>query len=220
MKKLSALLLLFVFFVSMGEAAEKVDLLSQAQDFVKELLELGKISKDSQSLESNPQAKKLVEKLSSSVDFEALARASLGTRWTSLKPDLRSEFMATLRETIETILYPRAHRITTPLSEIQFSRNTKKAQNVIARTKFESEKEGEIIQKDLELELIFSKNGKKIVDAVLEGELVSANLKRQFDQALQKKSMEQLLAQMKTRLKKAQSPKADVKTDVKKESAL
>jgi|GEM_PF-1238811 len=187
------------------------DVVTRAKGFVSDLIALGKISKGGTALDLSPEGKKLVESLSTGVDFEALARSALGSKWDALKPAVKNDFMSTLRETIETVLYPRAHRISAPLNEIQFTKNSSKPMNVLAKTKFEAEKEGEIVERDLEFELIFGTGGKKIVDAWIEGELVSANLKRQFDQALQKKTMEQILEQMKKRLSKVQAGPSSAK---------
>jgi hypothetical protein len=139
----------------------KVDVMFRAKEFVSDLLVLGKISKEGKGIDSSPDAKKLVAKLSEGVDYESIANVSLGSKWETLKPAIKDDFMATLRETIETVLYPRAHQITTPLNEIKFLKNELKPLNVIAKTQFEKEKEGEIIERSLEFELVFAPTGKK-----------------------------------------------------------
>jgi ABC-type transporter MlaC component len=188
--------------VSMQHSGAAV--MDKSKSFVSQLLELGQLSRATQGALS-PESRKLIEGLSSQVDFESLASKSLGaTRWKQIDSATRQDFLKTLQETIETVLYPRADRITTSLNEVRFEANPKAARNVVARTKFETEKQGEIVERDLEFELIFDAR-EKVVDAIIEGELVSANLKRQFDQALQKRSFEQILAQMKKRLADAQS---------------
>lgn len=200
-----------------GTFAIRADSLNNAKLFVADLIALGKFSKSNEKLSTNVEAQKLVDKLSNNVNFEELAKSALGARWNSISKELKQDFMKTLKESIETILYPRAHRISAPLAEINFTKVDGKPLNVRAKTRFESEKQGEIVERELELELVYSSAQKQIVDAWIEGEQVSANLKRQFDQALQKKTVEQLLEQMKSRLNKALNPvKSSDKTNVKK----
>ncbi len=170
-----------------------------AKDFVTKLLDLGKLSKKHDA-DSKSRAKEIVKELSNGVDFEGLAAKSLHMTWQNTTKAKRKEFMDTLQGMIEEVLFPKAHKISAPLNEIEFSLHPKNMKRVKAKTRFETEKQGEIIEKDLEIDLIYSNAG-LIEDAWIEGELVSANLQRQFDNALKKKSFDQILTQMKSKLK-------------------
>lgn len=183
----------------------RAEVMEKSKSFVAQLLELGKLSRASKGVVT-AESKKAIQNISAQIDFEALASKSLGNTWKNLAAPKRKEFMNTLKESIEVLLFPKADRITAPLNEVKFSVNPKASRQVRARTKFETLKQGEVIEKEIEFELVFDAR-EKVVDTFLEGELVSANLKRQFDQALQKKTFDQLLAQMKTRLANAKKPK-------------
>ena len=186
-----------------------------ARGFVTKLLKLGKLSKKYDD-KSKADAKVIVKELSDGVDFSGLAAKSLHTTWDNMKQAKRDDFMETLQGMIEEVLFPRAHKISAPLNEIEFSLHPKNPKRVKAKTRFETEKHGEIIEKDLEIDLIY--NGKGLItDAWIEGELVSQNLQRQFDNALKKKSFDQILAQMKSKLKKTREPEADDELDAKAE---
>jgi ABC-type transporter MlaC component len=206
--KIARVLVLFFVVGLLGTPFSQLKaspIVDRSKEFVSQLLELGKISKNTpESEENKKKSQALIEQLSKGVNFEALAKKSLGERWDSLRAETRTDFMQTLQETIETVLYPRAHRISAPLAEVEFKAHEKNKNHVIAKTQFEVERDGEIVERDLEFELVFDVNGTSIVDALIEGELVSHNLKRQFDQALEKRSFEEILAQMKRRLKQAQ----------------
>lgn len=208
-KVLTLIFVPMLMIFGMFSTSPKADavLTAHAKLFVADLIELSKFSKAKAKLSTNAEAQKLLNKISATIDFEELAKTALGDRWNTLSETLKQDFLKTLRESIETLLYPRAHAISAPLSDIKFSSAESKPLNVKAKTRFESEKHGEIVERDLELELIYSKAKNRIVDAIIEGELVSSNLKRQFDQALKKRSFEELLTQMKQRLKDAQKPK-------------
>jgi len=188
----------------------RAEVMERSRSFVAQLLELGKLSRESKGVVT-PDSKKAIQNLSSQIDFEVLASRSLGTTWKNLATAKRKDFMNTLKESIEVLLFPKADRITAPLNEVKFTVNPKATRQVRARTKFETTKQGEVVEKEIEFELVFD-NREKVVDTILEGELVSANLKRQFDQALQKKTFDQLLTQMKTRLANAKKPKTATKS--------
>lgn len=198
MKKWLAVVLLALAVPSQAAVLDK------SKSFVSQLLELGRLSRESKGVVT-PGSRAAIRQLSAQVDFERLAAKSLGATWTKLSPAKRKDFMNTLQESIEVLLYPKADRLTASLGEVKFTLNPTKPRQVVARTKFESMKQGEIVEREIEFELVFDAR-EKVVDTLLEGELVSGNLKRQFDQALQKKSFDQLLAQMKKRLADAKLP--------------
>ncbi|MEO5667200.1 MAG: ABC transporter substrate-binding protein [Bdellovibrionota bacterium] len=178
--------------------------LEKSKSFVAQLLELGKLSREAKGA-LTPESKKSIQALSSQVDFQVLAAKSLGATWKKLTPAKRKDFLNTLQETIEVLLYPKADRITSSLNDVKFITTPAKPRQVNAQTTFEVEKQGDIIEKNIEFDLIFDAR-EKVVDTIIQGEMVSTNLKRQFEQALQKKTFDQLLEQMKKRVADAKSP--------------
>lgn len=201
MKRFFWSLFTFCLLVGASDLRAESEEVTKAREFVNDLLTLGKLSKQKTG-ETQPEAKALVAKLSAGVDFEGLAAKSLRGTWSGLGEEKQKDFMDTLQGMIEEVLFPRAHRISAPLNEVEFSLHPKNLKRVKAKTRFETEKHGEIVERDLEIDLIYAESG-SIEDAWIEGELVSSNLQRQFDNALKKKTFDQILAQMKSRLKKA-----------------
>jgi ABC-type transporter MlaC component len=192
MKKWLVVLLLALTIPSRAAVMDKT------KSFVSQLLELGRLSRESKGVLTE-QSRAAIRNLSSQIDFEALAAQSLGGTWKNLSAAKRKDFLKTLQESIEVLLFPKADRLTASLGEVKFSQSPKSPRQVLARTIFETTRQGELVEKDIEFELIFDAR-ERVVDTILEGELVSGNLKRQFDQALKKKSFDQLLQQMKKRL--------------------
>jgi ABC-type transporter MlaC component len=194
-------ILLSAAFVALNASAS----IPSAKDFLKDLLDLSKISKATKGSDS-PEARRLITALSDRVDFDTLARSALGTRWSSATPALRQDFRATLQNLLETVLYPKSHRMTAKLGDVVFTENPEAKGRITAKTRYEFEKKGELVERDLELVLVFGADDTRIVDAVIEGEVLSANLKRQFDQALQTKTLQQILDQLKKRVAEAKRP--------------
>jgi ABC-type transporter MlaC component len=178
--------------------------------------ELLKLSENVKQDGDKDERKKMIKSLSSAVDFESLAKKSLGQHWAKAPKAKRDEFLSVLRDLVEKVLYPRAKRINSKVGEIKFSAIAGKPANVKAATKYEYEKQGDLVSRDIEIELIYSstKPTAKIVDAILEGEQVSANLNRQFTQILEKKTLDEVIGKMRTKLTQteARSGSAPVET--------
>jgi ABC-type transporter MlaC component len=194
-------LALSVFAIPSSDAA----VLDQSKAFVSQLLDLGKLSRTSKGVVT-PESRVAIQTLSSRIDFEALAAKSLSGTWKNLSAAKRKEFLSILQESIEVFLFPKADRITSSLNEVKFTQNPQTPSQVKANTRFETTKQGEVVERTIEFELIFDTK-EKVADAILEGEKVSSNLKRQFDQALQKKTFDQLLDQLRKRIADARNPK-------------
>ena len=208
------LFLALTFFAVPSQATA----LDQSKAFVSQLLDLGRLSRSSKGVVT-PESRIAIRTLSSRIDFEALAAKSLGTTWKKITAPKRKEFLNILQESIEVFLFPKADRITSSLNEVKFTPNPKASNQVKANTKFETTKQGEVVERDIEFELIFDRKG-KVVDTILEGERVSSNLRRQFDQALQKKTFDQLLDQLRKRVADAKNPKPAAPAAVKPKSGV
>jgi phospholipid transport system substrate-binding protein len=172
------------------------------------LTELQKLSDNVKSKGDEAERKKMVKQLSASVDFEGLAKKSLGAHWTKTPPAKREEFLKVLEDLVEKVLYPRAKRIESKVGDVKFTTVPGKPQSVKASTKYEYEKAGDIVSRNVEIELLYKNVGgkPKIVDAILEGEQVSANLKRQFTQILEKHTIDEVMEKMRQKLKAGDAP--------------
>lgn len=178
-----------------------------AQSFLKELLTLADISK-SQAGKLTAESKKHIDSLSAQVDFVRLSSVSLGPKWQQITELQRKDFIATLRELIESVLYPKAHKISAKLSDVKFADVPGKRGQVEALTRYEYEKLGDRVVKNIRIVLLYDSKGTRIVDAILEGEQLSSNLRRQFEQALQKKTFQQILDSMKKKVAESKAPPA------------
>jgi ABC-type transporter MlaC component len=171
----------------------------RANQFLNDLMKLSENIKNNGDV---AEKKKMIQQLSGAVDFEGLARKSLGKHWTKTPKAKRDEFLTVLKDLVEKVLYPRAKKINSKVGEVKFSSVPGKPSNVKATTKYEYEKAGDLVSKNVEIELIFKSVGSKtkVVDAILEGEQVSANLNRQFGQILEKRTIDDVIVKMRQKL--------------------
>lgn len=157
-------------------------------------------------LSTGTQPKEKIKEASAKVDFQGLAQKGFGpARWKSFKAADRTDFLNTFQDLLETVAYPKAKKISTQKDSLQYQAVAGKTSQVKVLGDIEREKKGELVKQKMEVVLQVSPSSQKIVDAVIDGELLSANLRRQFDAALKKKTFGQLIAQMKKRV-------ADAKT--------
>lgn len=192
-----------VFFVS-AAAFSADEFTDRSRDFFRVLSDVSRVSREGKDLQTH-EAKLLVRKTSEMVDFVGLAKRSLGTRWGALPVAQREDFLATLQRLLEDLAYPQAHRIFVAPEKVKFSAVPGRAGHVDAKGDLESDRKGERVVQKVELTLIFDPKSKKLVDFVFEGEAFSRNLKRQFDEALKKRTFAQIIEQMKRRLAEAKS---------------
>jgi ABC-type transporter MlaC component len=178
----------------------------KARDLLTQLIEISKLSKQKVEAKSH-EAQILIEKVSAQIDYSGLSSRSLGPRWAKLKPAERSEFISILQGLLEKVAYPQAQKIAVDPAQIKFVPVAGKAGYLKATGEVEREKKGERVVSQVDLTLIFDRKNQKLVDAIVEGEQISKNLKRQFDESLKKKSFQQMLDQMKRRLDKAEAEK-------------
>jgi ABC-type transporter MlaC component len=189
--------------------ARAADLVPQGKVFMTELIEVANHSKAGQgAVDVKSQAE--VKELSKKVDFEALARKSLGAKWKTFPPAQRHEFLSTLQELLEVVAYPRASKIALNPDDLKYDTVKGKSNEVKATGRIQREKRGELVTQDMEFVMIFDPKSKKVVDAVFEDEKISSNLNRQFTAALKKKSFQQIIDQMKKRVAEAKSKDAKV----------
>lgn len=130
------------------------------------------------------------------IDFDVLARDSLGKQWQKISAKDKSEFKNTLQEIIERTVFPKSP---------EFFKNTKIE---VKEEKLETSKgylKANVEQKEksatVELWLQKAKADEwKIVDLAIEEERWVNNLKDQFEEVIKQKSFPELLKKMKKRL--------------------
>jgi ABC-type transporter MlaC component len=174
------------------------DYLPLAKDFLGHLIDFYQKPRDPKDISPS------LKEVSSRVDFEALARKSMGKRWAGFAVADRKAFLDTLRELLEIIVYPQAKKIALKASDIQYDTvQGDTSPQVRAVGTVDRESNGEMISQKVEVIFVFDPSSQKIVDAIVEGEKVSTNLQRQFNEALKKETFRQIVDQMKRRLDEA-----------------
>ena len=189
-------------FIVLTAFAAPVDLTTKSRSFIESLVDLSSHSRGSSGALSDV-AKQKIKSVSAQINFQALAQASLGAKWGSFVAKDRVEFLSVLQELLEIVAYPKAKGISAQLADMEFKKINKSQVGVSGR--LNREKRGEIISEKFNIVLIYSNDGAKIVDAVIEGEKLIVNLKRQFTEALKKKNFSEIIAQMKKRVGNAKA---------------
>jgi ABC-type transporter MlaC component len=174
----------------------------EAKEFMGDLVEVAQLSQSAGG-KTNADSQAKIRALSARVDFEALGRRSLGARWKKISAAERADFLKTLQELLEVVVYPAAKKITVKSQDLGYREAP--GGKVMVTGKVERDKNGERVVQDLEIGLIYDAKSKKIIDAVLEGEVFSANLNRQFTEALKKQSFASIIAKMKKRVADARA---------------
>lgn len=175
----------------------------RARGFLGDLIHLSELSRAKQGQQDDG-SRKLVQSLSQRIDFELLAQRSLGKpRWSALKAQERKDFLGLLQELLEDVVYPQARKISSKAEALSFRSEGARKDQVLIEGTVERENKGEIVSTDLKVALVYDPKSHKILDAVLENEQISSNLKRQFDAALKKQTFAQILVKMKKRVQEA-----------------
>jgi len=149
----------------------------------------------------NEESRVLMNDLSANVDFEALSKLAFGKRWPTFPTAQRQEFLKTLQNLLENVVYPEARKITAKTENLKFTEGATPTE-VKVSGRLERERNGDLVISELNLSFLYTKGG-KITDAVIEGERLSANLKKQFDAALKKQKFSDIIAKMKKRAEDA-----------------
>lgn len=181
--------------------------LPEAKTFMTDLVQLAQKSK-AQEGKADSQSDAQVKALSDRVDFAALAKKSLGARWAKTPLGERNDFLKTLQELLESVVYPNAKKIAVKPEDLDYKIAPKNPNQVNVIGHVTREKNGEMVNQSLEVGLIYDPKTQKITDAVIEGEVLSQNLKRQFTEALKKKTFAQIIEKMKKRVNEARNPKS------------
>ncbi|HVJ63751.1 MAG TPA: ABC transporter substrate-binding protein [Bdellovibrionota bacterium] len=182
-------------------------IVSVAEDFLTSVISLADLSKVHKG-KLDADARKRLGEVTTYVDVVALSRRALGARWNTLPKGQRDEFIRTLTEILEEVVYPQAVKISAKSDEFTYKLDPASNKKVVINGAIEREKLGERIANPFEMRLEFDTKSKKVVDAVIEKEAISANLKRQFDRALEKRDFAAIIDLMKKRVAKAKQEAA------------
>lgn len=187
-------------------AAENASV-AMAKSFLTEMIDLSLSSKSTKGAQTEATQKK-VRDLSGKIDLLQLARRSFGSRWVKFKEVDRRDFIASFQHLLEKTVYPQAQKFSAKAEDMQFNKLPGKNNVVQVMGKIEQEKKGDLVQQDMQIDLYIDTHTLKIYDAVIEHELLSANLKRQFNEALKKKTLRDIIQQMKKRVDESTESKS------------
>lgn len=180
---------------------------SVAEDFLTTVISVSDVSK-AKSGKLDESSKERLKDASSYVDIEGFSKRSLGNkRWATLPAAQREEFIQTLNQILEEVIYPLAKKISAKSDGFTYKIDAKNKNIVVVNGSVEREKLGEMIVHPFEMRLEFNAKSKKVVDAIIEKEAMSVNLKRQFDRALEKRDFSAVIDLMKKRVAKAHENK-------------
>ena len=156
--------------------------------------------KDGGSLNSEQKLKNknIAKQLHAVLDFDGLARTSLGPTWTKLSKKERSTFNTLLRRIFEEVAYPQSSKFFGQL-DLEFEDGgLRKKQHVIEVSVFHPD-EGLI---DLEFFLGKVDQKWKIQDLTLDGISLGRDIQSQIQKIIREESYRRLLDRMRAKLKK------------------
>jgi phospholipid transport system substrate-binding protein len=143
----------------------------------------------------NADIKKIV---GSFLDFEELAKRSLGRHWDGLSPAKRAEFVKTLRELVERNYVKQLYG--QPDYKLQLDKEEKEGpEATVAGTLFATAR-GKKVNMALEYKLVRKNNRWVVYDVVTDDLSLLENYRAEFNKVIAKESFDALLTKMKKKL--------------------
>jgi phospholipid transport system substrate-binding protein len=203
-ERAALLLIIILFFFSFpaaiaGQAsAAAAETPGPAETAVRQMLAtISKLHTTKDSVERT----QLVARINDSLALDSLSKDALGAQWSKLDRAERASFASLLRELLQKLAYPEASVFFTGL-DVQFGREqTKGAQRIVPTTVKRSE--GGAVS----IDYVLARSGSKwrVVDIILDGQSLAANVTAQIQAVLKQGSYDSLMAQMAAKLKQPDS---------------
>lgn len=169
-----------------------------AQGFVKsKQSELSTLLKKGKSADNDRKVAAVFDEM---LDYETLAKESLGAEWDKLKPDEQKEFQDVLKRLVRNAY--RKNLKKTLDYEVSFKGESKAKKGVLVKTAAKSKKDSR--EEPVTIDYVLHKvDGKwRVFDIVTEGSSLVANYKSQFRRVIKKQGFPELMARMKKKLDK------------------
>ena len=151
-----------------------------------------------------PAETKVKERLSRAVngflDFEELARRSLGRHWEKRTPAERTEFIGILRDLIRRN-YVRQLRDNLAY-KLEYQGQTVDGDKAHVKTVVKVKKNGRTEEVAVEYKMHRTKRGWKVVDVITDEVSIVRNYRSQFNRIIRRNSYETLVKKMKNKLKR------------------
>jgi phospholipid transport system substrate-binding protein len=169
-----------------------------AEGFVKaKQSELSTLLKKGKSAENDRKVASVFDEM---LDYQTLAKESLGAEWDKLKPEEQKEFQDVLKRLVRNAY--RKNLKKTLDYEVSFKGESKAKKGVLVKTSAKSKKDSR--EEPVTIDYVLHKvDGKwRVYDIVTEGSSLVANYKSQFRRVIKKQGFPELMARMKKKLDK------------------
>ncbi|MGD0838680.1 MAG: ABC transporter substrate-binding protein [Polyangia bacterium] len=134
------------------------------------------------------------------IDFDDIARRSLGGHWDDIVPQQRHEFIAVLRDLIERNYLKRVHDH--PDYDLRFERETLSGSTATVAATLDAEDNGKKVSVRLECRLLQHGGHWWVLDVVTNDQSMLENYRAEFNGIIMRESFEGLLKHMRKRLEK------------------
>ncbi len=186
--------LIMPFVLALSLAVPSVALAAQAEDFMKDKhAELTSLVKQNQD-------KKLEAMFDEVLDYDALAKASLGDEWDARTPEERAEFQKVLTQLVRGAY--RKNLKKTADYDVTFKGEEPGKDGTLVRTEAKSRKN--VREEAISVDYLMHQVGGKwrVRDIVTEGSSMVGNYKSQFRRIIKKDGFPELLKRLKNKVAK------------------
>lgn len=150
------------------------------------------------SPEADAKRSELRKIVASFLDFEELAKRSLGKHWEPLTPKQRSEFTATLRDLIERSYIKQVHGA--PDYNLVFEKETIEGNNATVTATLHATARGKKVDVAIEYKLLARDNRWLVYDVITDEQSMLENYRAEFNKIINKESFDALMKRMKKKL--------------------
>jgi len=132
------------------------------------------------------------------LDFDELARRSLGKHWDHLTDKQRTEFVATLRDLIERSYIKQIHG--SPDYQLDFDKETVEGNTADVTATLHSVVRGKKVDVAIEYKLLAKGSHWLVYDVITDDQSMLENYRAEFNKIINKESFDALLKRMKKKL--------------------
>jgi phospholipid transport system substrate-binding protein len=133
------------------------------------------------------------------LDFEELSRRSLAKHWDALSAKQRTDFVATLRELVESNYINQIHG--KPDYDLRFDKETKEGNEAtVSSTLVTSGPKGKKVNIALEYKMIYKGGHWVVYDVITDEQSLLENYRAEFNKIIQKDGFDALLKRMRKKL--------------------
>jgi phospholipid transport system substrate-binding protein len=151
------------------------------------------------SPEADAQAMEVQRVIDETLDFDEIARRTLGPHWNPLSPDQRREFTGVLQKLIERRPFDRSLRIDRE-SSIAFHPETVGEREAVVHSTVTTVSLGKETRRTVEYRLCLHEDRWRVYDIVVNGVSLVDNYRDQFSKIIARESFEGLLQRMRRKV--------------------